>query len=87
VIASHMIATEPIETPIQKFIMVFADGRCSPGGNLPLPATGDGCEQGTFYLDSPLNPTARMETNLIDLVDYIDAHYRTRPASSAMVTP
>ncbi len=86
IIANHMIATEPIETRIQKFIMVYADGRCSPGGGDPVPPTGDGCEEGTFYLDSPINPTAHMEQNLLDLMDHIDATYRTKQAASAMVT-
>jgi hypothetical protein len=69
VIANHMIATEPLATRIQKFIMVFPDGRCRDG---------DGCEQGTFFLDSPLGGPAQMETNLIDLMDYINQHYRVR---------
>ena len=58
VVANHMIATEPLATRIQKFIMVFPDGRCRPGSNgVPVPAGGDGCEQGTFYVNSPLAGT------------------------------
>jgi hypothetical protein len=38
-------------------------------------------------MDAPLGGTARMETNLIDLMSYIDATYRTRAASMAQVTP
>ncbi len=87
VIATHMIATQPLATRIQKFIMVFVDGRCRPGSDgVPVPATGDGCEEGTFFLDAPLGGTARMETNLLDLMDYVDATYRTRPAGAAQVT-
>ncbi|HTR50669.1 MAG TPA: hypothetical protein VMJ10_08175 [Kofleriaceae bacterium] len=77
VIADHMVATEPLATRIQKFIMVFPDGRCRPG---------DGCEEGTFYMDSPLGGPAQMETNLLDLMDYINANYRTRPASMQTVS-
>jgi hypothetical protein len=87
VIANHMIATEPLETRIQKFIIVYVDGRCRPEGDgVPVPAGGDGCEGGTFYMDSPLGGTAEMETNLLDLMDYIDQTYRTRGSSAATVT-
>ncbi|HET9989378.1 MAG TPA: hypothetical protein VFQ65_12695, partial [Kofleriaceae bacterium] len=87
VIANHMIATEPIETRIQKFIMVFVDGRCRPSSNgVPVDPTGDLCEQGTFYVDAPLGGKARAETNLLDLMDHIDATYRTKQASAAEVT-
>jgi hypothetical protein len=87
VIANHMIATEPLETRIQKFIIVYVDGRCRPEGDgVPVPPGGDGCEGGTFYMDSPLGGTAEMETNLLDLMDYIDQNYRTRGSSAATVT-
>ena len=82
-----MIATEPLASRIQKFIMVYADGRCSPEQDgVPVPPGGDGCEEGTFYMDAPLGGTARMETNLLDLMDYINSMYRTKPMSSAQVT-
>lgn len=90
VIANHMIATEPLATRIQKFIIVYVDGRCRPeadeAGGSAVPPGGDGCEGGTFYMDSPLGGTARMEQNLLDLMDYIDQTYRTRGASAAKVT-
>jgi pimeloyl-ACP methyl ester carboxylesterase len=87
VIANHMISTAPLAERIQKFIMVYVDGRCRPEQDgVPVPVGGDGCESGTFYLDSPLGGTARMETNMIDLMSYIDANYRTRGSSAAMVT-
>ncbi|MDB4954536.1 MAG: hypothetical protein JWO36_2105 [Myxococcales bacterium] len=87
VIANHMIASEPLATRIQKFIIVYVDGRCRPNqSGVPVPTTGDGCESGTFYLDAPLGGTARMETNLLDLMAHIDATYRTRSASAASVT-
>ncbi|MEP6860468.1 MAG: alpha/beta hydrolase-fold protein [Deltaproteobacteria bacterium] len=86
VIANHMIATEPLETRIQKFIMVFVDGRCRPSTDgVPVDPTGDLCEQGTFYVDAPLGGKARAETNLLDLMDHIDATYRTKQASAAEV--
>jgi hypothetical protein len=88
VIATHMISSEPLATRIQKFIMVFPDGRCRPGSSgVPVPATGDGCEEGTFFLDAPLGGTARMETNLLDLMTFIDQTYRTKPASTESVVP
>jgi hypothetical protein len=87
IIANHMIATEPLASRIQKFIMVYADGRCSPmHDGVPVLAGGDGCERGTFYMDAPLGGTARMELNLLDLMDYIDTTYRTKPASAVKVT-
>jgi hypothetical protein len=87
IIANHMIATEPLATRIQKLIIVYVDGRCRPEGDgVPVPAGGDGCEGGTFYMDAPLGGTAEMETNLLDLMDYIDQTYRTRGASAAKVS-
>jgi hypothetical protein len=85
IIANHMIATEPVATRTQKFIMVFVDGRCRPGhSGVPVPAGGDGCEEGTFYMDAPTGGVARMEQNLLDLMAYVDANYRTRAASAAL---
>ena len=48
--------------------------------------TGDLCEGGTFYMDAPLGGTARMEMNLLDLMDHIDATYRTKRPSAATIT-
>jgi pimeloyl-ACP methyl ester carboxylesterase len=87
VFALNMIATNPIETRFQKFIIVYVDGRCRPNmDGTPVDPNGDQCEGGTFYLDAPLGGLARMETNLLDLMDYIDANYRTKSASAATVT-
>ncbi|HSN27516.1 MAG TPA: hypothetical protein VLT45_14575 [Kofleriaceae bacterium] len=87
IIANHMISTEPLATRIQKLIIVYVDGRCRPDANgVPVPAGGDGCEGGTFYLDSPLGGTAQMETNLLDLMAYIDTTYRTRGTTQSAVT-
>ena len=62
-----------------KFIIVYVDGRCRPGGTIPLSSTGDRCERGTFYLDSPrTGTTAKMETLLLELADHLDKTYRTK---------
>ncbi len=52
-----------------KFIMVFPDGRCRPG---------DGCLEGTFYVDSPIG-NARMETYFLELNEWVSRTYRARP--------
>lgn len=88
VIANNMIATAPLEYRIQKFIIVFVDGRCRPEHDgVPVPGDGDACERGTFYMDAPKGGTARMEQNLLDLMDHIDQTYRTKQASPATFTP
>ena len=61
----------PPDQRIQKFIMVFPDGRCRPEGVE--------CVNGTFYLESVREDGAKMETFLLDLVDYMDDNFRTRP--------
>jgi pimeloyl-ACP methyl ester carboxylesterase len=87
VFALNMIATNPIETRFQKFIIVYVDGRCRPNmEGTPVDPSGDLCEGGTFYLDAPLGGLARMDQNLIDLMDYVDATYRTKSSSAATVT-
>jgi Putative esterase len=86
VFALNMIATNPIDSRFQKFIIVYVDGRCRPNLNgTPVDLTGDQCEGGTFYLDAPLGGLARMETNLLDLMGHIDATYRTKAPSAASV--
>ena len=88
VIATHMISSEPLATRIQKFIIVYVDGRCRPEHDgVPVLPGGDGCERGTFYLDAPLGGTARMEQNLLDLMAYIDQTYRTKTPATASVVP
>lgn len=78
------------EQRYQKFIAVYVDGRCTPGGDIkngPL-TEGDMCEKGTFYVDSPEDRenTAKMEQMFLDLIDYIDANYRTKaPADVAVL--
>jgi hypothetical protein len=86
VFALNMIATNPIESRFQKMIIVYVDGRCRPNiDGTPVDPTGDLCERGTFYVDAPLGGRARMETNLLELMDHVDATYRTRSASAATV--
>jgi hypothetical protein len=55
VFESYMIANDlPAEQRFQKFIIVYVDGRCRPNvDGVPVPAGGDGCEGGTFYMDAP----------------------------------
>jgi len=63
-------ATIPDSQRMQKMIFVFPDGSCS----------GDECVKGTFYGDAPEGTPggAQMETFLLDLMDHVDANYRTR---------
>ncbi|MBL0218808.1 MAG: hypothetical protein IPQ07_33650 [Myxococcales bacterium] len=88
VFANYMTADQPIEYRFQKFIIVYVDGRCRPQiDGVPVDPTGDGCEGGTFYTDAPLGGKARMETNFLELMDHIDATYRTKKPSDAQVIP
>jgi S-formylglutathione hydrolase FrmB len=76
----------PEELRFQKFIIVYVDGRCRPNvDGVPVPAGGDGCEGGTFYMDAPAGGQARMETNLLELMDHIDRTYRTKAAETVEV--
>jgi len=84
---SAMTTAQPAATRVQKMILVFVDGRCVPGGDgVPVPAGGDGCEEGTFYLNSPGGQVA-MEQNLLDLIGFVDKTFRTRPASAETFVP
>jgi hypothetical protein len=87
VFALYMISERPIEVRFQKFIIVYVDGRCRPQiDGVPVDPTGDRCEGGTFYTNAPLGGPAQMETNLLELMDHIDANYRTKRPSSAQTT-
>lgn len=82
----NMIATNELATRFQKYIIVYVDGRCRPNKDgTPVDQTGDLCERGTFYMDAPLGGLARMETNLLELMDHVDATYRTKAPSAASV--
>lgn len=62
---------------LQKLILVFPDGRCR----------GNECLRGTFYTDAPDNVPggAQMQTFLLDLMEHMDANYRTRSAETFRV--
>jgi hypothetical protein len=66
------------ERRLQKMILVFPDGRCRNGE----------CLRGTFYTDAPESTPngAQMQQFLLDLVEYVDAMYRTRSPESFEVT-
>jgi len=76
-VALGLLMFEAMNTPrvgssrrLQKMILVFPDGRCR----------NDECLRGTFYTDAPDNVPggARMQTWLLDLMEHMDANYRTR---------
>ena len=78
-IVSDMVnGSLPEEKRLQKMIIVFVDGQCHPG---------DGCEEGTFFADSPESPAAQAETALLELMDEIDHLYRVKPAEDLEVIP
>jgi hypothetical protein len=86
--ASMVDPGTPEEKRLQKMIIVFADGRCRPGSSeVPVPADGDGCEEGTFFMDSPSSETAQLESALFELMDEIDHQYRVKPAEDLEVVP
>jgi S-formylglutathione hydrolase FrmB len=88
VFANYMTAQLPLAQRFQKFIIVYVDGRCRPNvDGVPVDPTGDRCEGGTFYLDAPLGGPAQMETNMLELMDHIDASYRTKQPSDEDVVP
>jgi hypothetical protein len=87
VLAGNKLGSHTVATRVQKFIIVYVDGRCRPNKDgTPVDLSGDRCEGGTFYLDSPLGGPAQMETNMLELMDYVDANYRTKQPSAASVT-
>ena len=70
VFANYMITYAiPEERRLQKFIMVFPDGRCR----------NDECINGTFYANSVRPDGAKMVDFLYDLSDFVDEGFRTRP--------
>jgi hypothetical protein len=76
--------SRPEAERMQKFLLVFVDGACRPGGEIssgqPLPTDGDLCEEGTFYTDH-FEGAAKGETILGELEAYIDQNYRTKAAA------
>jgi hypothetical protein len=86
--ANYMISPAvPEANRLQKFIIVYVDGRCRPGGSLPV-TTGDLCEEGTFYTDSVVpGSSAQMEKMFLELSTLIDSTYRTKPAADVQISP
>jgi S-formylglutathione hydrolase FrmB len=72
---------------MQKVIMVFPDGRCRyEDGALDYEKE---CLKGSFYADSKWegpDDGPMMEAILLDLMDYVDATYRTRPEQTVTYT-
>lgn len=72
---------------MQKVIMVFPDGRCRfEDGSLDYQKE---CLKGSFYADSQWegpDDGPMMESILLDLMDYIDATYRTRSEETITYT-
>jgi hypothetical protein len=64
-----LMATYMAEGRLQKMVLVFVDGRCREG---------DGCETGTFFMDSPVSPRAQMETHLYELVAEVERRFRLK---------
>ncbi len=64
-----LLSTYMAEGRLQKMIVVMVDGDCRAG---------DGCETGTFFMDSPVNPQAQMETYLYELRAEIEKKYRLK---------
>lgn len=65
------------ERRMQKVILVFPDGRCR----------NDECLRGTFYTDAPESTPggAQMQQFLLDLMEHVDATYRTRSAETFQI--
>jgi len=85
IFSNFMVSPQiPKEKRFPKFLIVYVDGRCRPGGNLPLTG-GDMCERGTFYTDAAGNTTAKMESDLFQLMNFIDANYRTKGEETLQV--
>ena len=68
-------------TRLAKMIVVYVDGRCRIDPTTQQPE----CIQGTFYLNSPRSvnghPMAQLDDWFEEVMTYIDANYRTMPAS------
>lgn len=80
----HGFMSEPDEKlRLPKAILVFIDGVCRPGGDVPsgpLPGEGDLCEEGAFYTDHALG-TYRGDSMLEELDAYLRKNYRLREPS------
>ncbi len=78
------------EDRMQKVIMVFPDGRCRFDDGTP--DWQKECMKGSFYIDSKWDggeggtDGPQMESILLDLMDYIDATYRTKSEETVTYT-
>jgi hypothetical protein len=77
-------------TRLGKAILVYVDGRCRYSSDSPAQPE---CIEGSFYLNSDRPDNAHPGTNvaqfdswLDDLIKYIDANFRTMPATDIEVT-
>jgi hypothetical protein len=63
-------ALVPGDRRLEKMIFVFPDGSCGTGE----------CLRGTFYTDAPENNPEgpHMQQFMLELVEYVDGHFRTR---------
>jgi hypothetical protein len=80
--------SEPDEKQrLPKAILVFIDGVCRPGGEVPtqpLPGEGDLCEEGTFYTDHPQG--SFLGDSMLEQLDaYLRANYRLREPSEQTI--
>jgi hypothetical protein len=62
---------------LQKTIFVFPDGRCREGE----------CVRGTFWQNAPENTPNRalMDDFVLEVIDHVDSHYRTRGTETRLV--
>ena len=73
-------------TRLGKMIVVYVDGRCriDPTTNAPE------CVRGTFYVNSPRevngHPVGRLDDWFEEVIQYVDANYRTLGPSDVAVT-
>jgi hypothetical protein len=68
-------------TRMPKFIVVYVDGRCRIDAN-GKPE----CIRGTFWNESPQADGPKMDSWFMEVVDYIDANYRTMGTTTVDVT-
>lgn len=72
-------------TRLAKMIVVYVDGRCrlDPVTNAPE------CIEGTFYMDSPRvvdhHPVGQLDDWFEEVMQYVDANYRTLPPSDVNI--
>ena len=86
-ILHSFMSAEDEKQRLPKAILVFLDGVCRPGGDVPngpLPAGGDLCEEGGFYTNHP-EGTYRGEDMIEELDALLSAKYRAKQAAEVAV--